>query len=106
MKEEEMKDVTDGKRVETIVVGGGQAGLAVGYQLKKRDLPFLLLDANDHIGDSWRHRWDSLRLFTPAAYDALDGMRVPAKDSEFITKDQMADYLESYAQRFNQTTSS
>jgi putative flavoprotein involved in K+ transport len=86
--------------VETIVIGGGQAGLAVGYYLRRRNLPFVILDANEHIGDSWRKRWDSLRLFSPARYDALDGMPFPGPGFTFITKDQMADYLEAYAARF------
>jgi putative flavoprotein involved in K+ transport len=89
------------ERVETIVVGGGQAGLSVGYQLARRGLPFLILDANERIGDAWRNRWDSLRLFTPARYDGLTGMRFPGRGDEFPTKDMMADYLESYAKKFD-----
>lgn len=89
------------ERVETIVVGGGQAGLSAGYHLAKRGLPFLILDANDRIGDSWRKRWDSLRLFTPARFDGLDGMPFPADSNAFPTKDEMGDYLESYAARFD-----
>jgi NADPH-dependent 2,4-dienoyl-CoA reductase/sulfur reductase-like enzyme len=58
---------------EVVVIGGGQAGLSVSYQLAKRDLPFVILDANERIGDSWRKRWDSLKLFTPARYDGLPG---------------------------------
>jgi putative flavoprotein involved in K+ transport len=93
-----MKD--DGGHYETVIVGGGQAGLAVGYHLKKRGRPFLILDAQERIGDSWRTRWDSLRLFTPAKYDGLPGMRFPAPGWSFPTKDEMGDYLESYAERF------
>ena len=89
------------QRVETIVVGGGQAGLSVGYQLARRGLPFVILDAGDRVGDSWRGRWDSLRLFTPARYDGLAGMRFPAPRHSYPTKDAMADYLESYATRFD-----
>jgi len=63
--------------VHTIVIGGGQAGLAVGYHLAKRGIPFLILDANQRVGDSWRNRWDSLRLFTPARYAGLPGLRFP-----------------------------
>lgn len=55
-------------RIETIVIGGGQAGLSFGYQLARRKLPFLILDARERIGEAWRSRWDSLRLFTPARY--------------------------------------
>ena len=88
------------EHVETVVVGGGQAGLSVGYQLARRGLPFVILDAGDRVGDSWRGRWDSLRLFTPARYDGLAGMRFPAQRHSYPTKDAMADYLESYATRF------
>jgi putative flavoprotein involved in K+ transport len=88
------------ERVETLVLGGGQAGLAVGYHLVQRDLPFVILDANEQIGDSWRKRWDSLRLFTPARYNALPGMAFPGPAHSFSTKDEVADYLEAYAARF------
>lgn len=93
-----------GDRVEhhhTIVIGGGQAGLSVGYHLAKRGVPFVILDAAGRIGDAWRNRWDSLRLFSPAAYNGLDGMPFPAHPHSFPTKDEMAGYLESYAERFN-----
>ena len=89
------------QRVETIVVGGGQAGLSVGYQLARRGLPFVILEAGDRVGDSWRGRWDSLRLFTPARYDGLAGMRFPAPRHSYPTKEAMADYLDSYATRFD-----
>lgn len=88
------------ERVETVVVGGGQAGLAVGYHLARRGHPFVILDAGERIGDSWRRRWDSLRLFSPARYDGLEGMPFPASAHSFPTKDEMADYLEAYAARF------
>ena len=88
------------ERVDTIVVGGGQSGLAVGYHLARRGLPFMILDAHQRVGDAWRTRWDSLRLFTPAGYDGLPGMRFPAPRTTYPTKDEMADYLEAYAQRF------
>jgi putative flavoprotein involved in K+ transport len=91
----------DRGHVPVIIIGGGQAGLSVGYHLKRRGIPFLILDANDRIGDQWRRRWDSLRLFTPARFDGLDGMAFPAHRFAFPTKDQMGDYLESYAARFD-----
>ena len=87
-------------RVETLVIGGGQAGLSVGYYLAKQGLPFLILEANQRIGDSWRSRWDSLRLFTPARFDGIAGMPFPASRNRFPTKNEMADYLESYAAHF------
>src|SRR5881409_2224528 len=80
---------------DTIVIGGGQAGLAVGYYLKKQGRPFVILDANERIGGSWRTRtWNSLRLFTPARYDGLPGWSYP-------TARETADYLEAYAARFD-----
>jgi putative flavoprotein involved in K+ transport len=85
----------------TIIIGGGQAGLATGYELATRGLPFVILDAYDRIGDAWRTRWDSLRLFTPARYDSLPGMSFPAPDLSYPTKDETADYLEAYAANFD-----
>jgi putative flavoprotein involved in K+ transport len=89
------------KKVETIVIGGGQAGLSVGYHLAKRGESFQILDANKRVGDAWRNRWDSLRLFTPARYSALPGFPFPGRGDKFPTKDDMAEYLERYARRFN-----
>jgi putative flavoprotein involved in K+ transport len=88
------------ERFDVIVIGGGQAGLSVGYHLRRRGLRFVILDAGARIGDAWRNRWDSLRLFTPAKLDGLDGMRFPAPPNSFPSKDQMASYLEAYAARF------
>lgn len=88
------------ERFETVIIGGGQAGLSTGYHLAARDRSFVILDANERIGDAWRTRWDSLRLFTPARYDGLEGWRFPAPAVSFPTKDEMADYLEAYAKRF------
>jgi putative flavoprotein involved in K+ transport len=86
--------------VGTVVIGGSQAGLAVGYYLKQQDLPFVILDENDRIGDAWRKRWDSLRLFTPARYNGLPGMPCPGRPWAYPTKDQIADYLQAYAREF------
>jgi putative flavoprotein involved in K+ transport len=90
----------DPERIHTVVIGGGQSGLSVGYHLARRGLPFVILDANSRVGDAWRHRWDSLRLFTPARFNGLDGWPFPAAPDAFPTKDEMADYLEAYAARF------
>jgi putative flavoprotein involved in K+ transport len=89
------------ERVGTLVIGGGQAGLSVGHHLARRGVRFLILDAAERVGDAWRKRWDSLRLVTPARFSALDGMPFPAQPGYFPTKDEMADYLESYAARFD-----
>ena len=86
---------------KTIVIGGGQAGLVTGYYLQQRQQDFVILDASERVGDAWRSRWDSLRLFTPARYNNLPGMPFPAPAHSFPTKDQMADFLEAYAARFN-----
>jgi len=88
------------RRYDVIVIGGGQAGLSVGYQLRKLGLGFVILDASERIGDVWRKRWDTLRLFTPTRYDALDGLPFPGPPDAFPTKDEMADYLERYAAHF------
>ena len=85
---------------ETIVIGGGQAGLATGYYLKQQGQGFTILDANERTGDSWRKRWDSLRLFTPARFNGLPGMPFPDQPYAFPSKNEMADYLEAYAARF------
>lgn len=95
-----MSGTLDAERVQAVVIGGGQAGLSVGYHLARRGLSFVILEANARIGDSWRARWDSLRLFTPARFDAIPEMRFNAPANDFPTKNQMADYLESYATRF------
>jgi putative flavoprotein involved in K+ transport len=88
------------EHIETVVIGGGQAGLAVGHHLARRGRPFLILDAHQRVGDAWRRRWDSLRLFTPARYNGLAGIPFPAPAHSFPTKDQVADYLEAYATKF------
>jgi len=89
------------EQFETVIIGGGQAGLSVGYHLARRGRRFVILDANQRIGDAWRQRWDSLRLFTPARYDGLPGWPFPAPAWSFPTKDEVADYLEAYAARFD-----
>ena len=86
--------------LDTLVIGGGQAGLAMGHYLKTQGRRFLILDAHPRIGDAWRKRWDTLRLFTPAKYDGLPGMPFPGDGLSFPTKDELADYLEAYASAF------
>jgi len=89
------------EHAEVLVIGAGQAGLAVAYHLQRRGLQALLLDRNERVGDSWRARWDSLKLYSPAGRDGLPGMPFPARATSYPTKDEMADYLEAYASRFD-----
>jgi putative flavoprotein involved in K+ transport len=89
------------ERFDTLVIGGGQAGLAVGHELAARDTDFVVLSDEARLGDNWRKRWDSLRLFTPARYSGLPGMPFPAPSDHLADKDEVADYLERYAQRFD-----
>ena len=86
---------------DVAVIGGGQAGLATGYYLKKMNKRFIILDEGGRIGDSWRKRWDSLMLFTPAKHDGLPGLTFPGQGGHFPGKDEMADYLEQYANTFS-----
>lgn len=88
------------EHIETLIIGGGQAGLAVGYHLRRNGRPLLILEANERVGDSWRKRWDTLRVFTPAKYDGLPGMRFPAPPLSFPTKDAVGDFQAAYAERF------
>jgi putative flavoprotein involved in K+ transport len=86
--------------LDAIVIGAGQAGLALAWHLAREGRRFLVLDAAPELGHSWRTRWDSLRLFSPAQYDGLPGMDFPAPADTYPTKDQVADYLAEYADRF------
>jgi len=89
------------EKFSTVVIGAGQAGLAAGYFLKKQNEDFIILDQGQQVGDSWRHRWDSLRLFTPSQYDGLPGFPFPAIRGTFPTKENMADYLLDYTAKFS-----
>jgi putative flavoprotein involved in K+ transport len=91
------------ERVNTLVIGGGQAGLATGYHLKEKGIEFLILDAHARTGDSWRIRWDTLRLFTSTEINGLPGMPFPDGPTKNYcpSKDEAADYLEAYAKKFS-----
>ena len=86
--------------LDVLVIGGGQAGLVMGYHLQRRGLRFKILDGGPEIGDTWRRRWDSLKLFTPSQYDNLPGMPFPAAADVYPTKDDIADFLQTYVDRF------
>jgi hypothetical protein len=88
---------TGGSWTGPVVVGGGQAGLAMAWHLQRQGLRFVALKAGPELGHTWRNRWDSLKLFTPAQYDALPGMAFPAPADTYPTKDPVADYLQAYA---------
>lgn len=89
------------EHLSTVIIGAGQAGLAAAYYLKKLNDDFIILDEGNHIGDSWRQRWDSLRLFTPSQYDGLPGFPFPDNRGSLPTKDEMADYLLNYSNKFS-----
>ncbi|MCK6211353.1 NAD(P)/FAD-dependent oxidoreductase [Georgenia sp. EYE_87] len=88
------------EHVETLIVGAGQAGLATGYHLQRQGREFLIVDGNERIGDNWRCHYDSLTLYTPVKYDGLPGMAFPGEPWHFPGKDEVADFLESYAAKF------
>lgn len=87
--------------LDTVVVGGGQAGLALGQQLRRAGVPFAILDAHGRVGDAWRQRWDSLTLFTPRRFSALPGLPFPGDPDGHPGKDEVADYLARYAAHFD-----
>lgn len=87
------------ERFDTVVIGGGQAGLAVGYHLAKGGHDFVIVDAHARVGDAWRMRWEGLRLFTSGRLNGLPGMPFPGHRHAFPTKDEVADYLEDYVGR-------
>jgi putative flavoprotein involved in K+ transport len=85
---------------DVVVVGAGQAGLAIAWHFARQGLRFLVLEAAAELGQSWRSRWDSLTLFTPAQYDGLPGMPFPAPADTYPTREPVADYLRAYAEAF------
>jgi len=93
-------DRLDKKYINTIVVGGGQAGLATGYYLKRNGIDFVILDESESPGEVWSRRWDSLTLFTPSQYNGLPGYPFPSKRGTFPNKSEVANYLTQYVKRF------
>ena len=98
---EAQKDLVSDQVLDVVVVGGSQAGLAMAWHLARQGLRFVVLEAGPELGHTWRSRWDSLKLFTPAQYDALPGMPFPAPADTYPTKDPVADYLRDYAKAFD-----
>src|SRR5215203_2202167 len=96
MHEEMDQNASPNRLLDAVVVGGGQAGLAIAWHLQRQGLRFVVLEAGSELGQTWRHRWDSLKLFTPAQYDGLPGMPFPASADTYPTKDPVADYLQTY----------
>ena len=97
----QMSDAEGQERFHTIVIGGGQAGLAAGFYLKRTGKDFIILDGNARTGDSWRQRWDGLRLFTPSKFNGLPGLPFPESANYLPKKDEVAEYLEGYAREFD-----
>ena len=90
-----------GRDLDVLVIGGGQAGLAMGHHLKRAGHRFQIVERNARLGDSWRNRHDSLVLFTPRAYSALPGLPLPGDPDGYPGKDEVADYVERYARTFD-----
>ena len=97
---QQLSDGTDVTRREVVVVGGGQAGLAIGYHLARQGRDFTILEAAAEPAAAWRQRWDSLRLFTPARYDSLPGLAFPGDPNRYPSRDDVAAYLTDYARHF------
>ncbi len=89
------------ERVDTVIIGAGQAGLSAGYHLSRRGMDFVILDADARVGDHWRTHWDSLRLYSPARWDGLPGMPFPASSFHYPSGREMGDYLAAYAASFD-----
>jgi putative flavoprotein involved in K+ transport len=89
------------EHVETLIIGAGQAGLATARHLQLNGRSCLVIDANERVGDGWRRQWDTLKLSSPAKYDGLPGLPFPAPAWSFPGKDDVADYFESYAEKFD-----
>lgn len=92
---------SDREDIETVIIGAGQAGLAVGQQLTERGRPFVILEAAERIGDNWRRHYDSLKLYNPAKLCSLPGLPFPGDGDRYPKRDEVAAYLEDYAVAFD-----
>jgi putative flavoprotein involved in K+ transport len=88
------------ERLEVAVIGGSQAGLAMGYYLAQKGRRFVIFERGDSIAPAWRQRWDSLKLFTPRGYSALPGLPFPGDPDDYPTRDEVIAYLDQYAETF------
>jgi putative flavoprotein involved in K+ transport len=95
------QNASPNRLLDAVVVGGGQAGLAIAWHLQRQRLRFVVLEAGSELGHTWRDRWDSLKLFTPAQYDGLPGMPFPAPADTYPMKHPVADYLQTYVTAFH-----
>ena len=90
----------DNKIWDVVIIGGGQAALATAYFLRRTELSFVILDANEHAGGAWQHAWDSLQLFSTGAWSSIAGWMMPTTKAEYPTRDQVIDYLTQYEARY------
>jgi putative flavoprotein involved in K+ transport len=88
------------QHLDVAVIGGGQAGLAIGYFLRQQGYRFVILERASEVAPAWRERWDSLTLFTPRRYSALPGLPFPGDPDGYPTRDEVIGYLERYAETF------
>ncbi len=87
--------------VDVVVIGGGQAGLATAYFLRRAGIDYIVLDDQSAPGGAWRHAWDSLHLFSPAEWSSLPGWQMPTSTSTYPSRDHVIDYLANYEHRYH-----
>ncbi len=87
------------RNFETIIIGGGQAGLAVAFYLRSYQIKFLILDDQSESGGAWLNTWDSLKLFSPTTFSGLPGWKMPQSKEEYPTKNEFISYLRAYEKR-------